>query len=604
MNALSPSSVAAATAAAAAAPASSTVASTASVHPFSIPILTASSALVSALAATTPTLNASGGATGGDVDSELSTPGSPPLELTHLLRALVRSAGVLPGALDSESTMVVLLGGCMCDTVCGSGGVSAGYPTTTRGKAYAEAMVGAGGEGVIVGAMSSAGAGEEVLRLGAKALIALGVKSQTSLILERIEEGAKAVPAWLEAGWDGRSGEVVDLIAALCGNMKSLGVAVAAGGGGGGGGGSSSTDQLQQQPPTSSYASPRAKGGSASSSSSSSSAGSGGWDPTASITTSISGGGGFIPLSVEQLSSLPDLGAPLTSACNTVWRAVFAVVREDLSAAANPLEGSGSSSASGGLSNGPLRVSRSDVLSVGAQLAGRMGGLGASVAAAVAASSGSLPPSLVALWELSVDPVMSLLSSVAFAAPGVCEVRVIEALGRACELVVAAYGVPALVACVGDALLSSLQTLRIHLAVEAGKEGAREAAIASGGVGSGGGGGGGGGLGGSSTAIVGGSGSSGSGSSSSSNNNNSAWDPVDLKRARMCVANALKCIVGATRGALIPVVTAVTSSAPLASATAVIAPLLANPVACAELLCCAAEVGGGGGGGGGGEGLA
>ena len=153
--------------------------------------------------------------------------------------------------------MLALLGDVMCGAVSGApllhtpgAALPSRAPGTLRGKRYAGAMVDSGAEATLTAAMSSAGASEEVLRLGSAALLVLGIKTQGGLLLERIEEGARAIPAWLDAGWEPGSGEVVGLVTAMCSAMKSLGVAVAAGtvaaasGGGGGGSSGGSVDEL------------------------------------------------------------------------------------------------------------------------------------------------------------------------------------------------------------------------------------------------------------------------------------------------------------------------------------------------------------------------
>ena len=85
------------------------------------------------------------------------------------------------------------------------------------------------------------------------------------------------------------------------------------------------------------------------------------------------------------------------------------------------------------MDNQALRSVRSDVLAQGAQLAGRMGGLGASAAILVGSGEGfggKKGEGPLAHLSLEATPVISLLSTVAFAAPGVIEVRVIEALSK------------------------------------------------------------------------------------------------------------------------------------------------------------------------------
>jgi len=206
-------------------------------HPSATAIIASTSTLTGALSSMATTLTLSSpsqdpaeSAAGEVLTSPLST--SPEGELTHLLRWLVRSSSQ---SVDDQSAMKSILGCVMCDTVLGNGddvsvcvcvvvyfvgqllldlsflslslslshthtparafyknnnnklthAQASPYPETKRGKLRAEAMVGAGGESVIIGAMSSAGAGEEILRLGLRALIALGIKSKTSLILVR-----------------------------------------------------------------------------------------------------------------------------------------------------------------------------------------------------------------------------------------------------------------------------------------------------------------------------------------------------------------------------------------------------------------------------------
>jgi len=182
-----------------------------------------------------------------------------------------------------------------------------------------------------------------------------------------------------------------------------------------------------------------------------------------------------------------------------------------------------------------------------------MGGIGASVAALLKGRDydGSLS-------HLSLDahPVIALLATVAFAAPGVSEARVIEALGRGCELAIAAYGTPALIAASSTNLLASLSALKAKLSSEAGRADARSAAVAKG------------------IEVV---------SALGFPTSPTPWDVLELKRAMGLLQGTLRAITASATAKLL----ATTTTTAIGSSSS---PLPLNIPVLVDLLCTAAEI--------------
>jgi hypothetical protein len=170
------------------------------------------------------------------------------------------------------------------------------------------------------------------------------------------------------------------------------------------------------------------------------------------------------------LSTLPDLGDSYKEVLMTVWRAVHAVVRDDMSSsrpeAGKPLPPVGN------VSGKDLHTTRADVLALGAQITGRLAQVGA---AAVAEEGADGAHAIVG------EDVVNVLATVLYAAAAdMLELRLVEAGCRALDYALTLYGGEAVVHSSGSGVITSLVSCaeKLEAAMTAAK-----AAEAAGGLG-------------------------------------------------------------------------------------------------------------------------
>ena len=321
-------------------------------------------------------------------------------EFRNALRRVLKAAASSTGYIDSARCACAVMDA--ITVACTRSGAAMPSDVAAANK---EAAVGAEGEDLIVQFMSSSGADDAVLASGAAALNAIGNADRAARLVADIDAYAQRIPEWLDAGYEGSSPTIVDLVSGMSDCMKTL------------------------------------------------------------ASSLVCVGDGSPP---------PDVGTPYAEVLSTIWRATAVLCRDDMaSVRSTPSDPQPLGEACGK----DLHTVRADCLAVSAQIAGRL----AAAALQAQQQAGSDPSIVLADYDVALGDLVSVLYTILAATHTVLEVRTVESLARAADLVCDTRGDEAVLAMCRGKVIAGLISLLQVVQDEASK--ARLAAAAGGGMG-------------------------------------------------------------------------------------------------------------------------
>jgi len=154
-----------------------------------------------------------------------------------------------------------------------------------------------------------------------------------------------------------------------------------------------------------------------------------GWEATApevidqvvDMTDRMRALGSNVVVSTSATATFPELGSTYSEVLNTIWRAVHAVCRDDMASR----RATSDAEVSVGTAGKDLHQARADALALGAQIAGRLVQVSHRAEATEGAEGTHVIP---------VTDAISMLSTVCYAARPAMEVRVLESMCRALDM--------------------------------------------------------------------------------------------------------------------------------------------------------------------------